>query len=247
MLEVDWLQVAHLFLREIDSYSMVNALDVADRDRDLSFPPQVTLVQQDMRHVAICCRIDDESSDSADRPIVGFDLVAAAHFYLTGRHTVEDPLASSLASAGNRVNDGTGCHQIVVDQCGNLMLPVLVVLGRRGQELSVLIGKESVELGLAASELDLVPCRGHELKWYQTTRPVIVSWPDGEVSDRVRCGINHHTPDLTAVAIAARDSASNLETRTVAHRIPSLGRLAGLEQWQLAPRHDPTAAELAAV
>jgi hypothetical protein len=246
MLEVDWLQVAHLFLREIDSYSMVNALDVADRYRDLSFPPQVTLVQQDMRHVAIC-RIDDESLDSANRPVLSFDLVAAAQFCLTGRNTVEGPLASSLASAGHQGGDATGCHQIVVDQCACLILVVFEVLGGCGQELSVLCRKESVELGLTASELDLVPCRGHELNWYQTTRPVIVSWPDGEVSDRVRHGINHHTHDLPAVAIAAHDSASNLETRTVAHPITFLSGLSSLEHWQLAPRHDPIAAALAAV
>lgn len=246
MLEVDWLQVADLFLREIDSYSIVNALDVADRYRDLSFPPQVTLVQQDMRHVAIC-RIDDESLDSANRPVCSFDLVAAAQFCLTGRHTVEGPLARSLAGAGQQGGDGTGCHQIVVDQSAYLILVVFEVLGRSRQQLSVLCRQESVELGLTASKLNLVPCGGHELNWYQTTLPVTVSRPDGEVSDRVGHGINHHTHNLPAVAIAAHDSASNLETRTVAHRITFLSGLSSLEHWQLAPRHDPTAAALAAV
>jgi hypothetical protein len=107
----------------------------------------------------------------------------------------------------------------VVHQPHHLILLVREELARFRQKLSVLCRKERVKLGPAALQLDLVPCRGHKLYWYQTTCTVIVSRADGEMGDRVHRGINHHAQDLPTVAFAAHDLASNREPRTVAHRL----------------------------
>jgi hypothetical protein len=77
MVEVDRRQVADLRLCEIYAHVVVDALDGADRYRDLSLCPQVAGFQEHMRDVTIY-RIDRDPTNPADRSVRSLDLITAS-------------------------------------------------------------------------------------------------------------------------------------------------------------------------
>src|SRR5580704_9945649 len=87
--DLDWWQMPYLGLGEAQSYAVIDACDCVDRNGDPLLPPQVALVEQDMRHVLIA-GIDDHSLDSADGAIGGVHVLTTAQLHLPYRDPVGD-------------------------------------------------------------------------------------------------------------------------------------------------------------
>ena len=81
LVDFEGWQVPHLVFAEVESHALLDVHNGADWNGNPLFAPQVSLAEQDVRHL-VAVGIDDQPPDPADRSVGGMDVLAAAHLHL---------------------------------------------------------------------------------------------------------------------------------------------------------------------
>ena len=198
MIEVYLWQFLHIVLSERQPDPVVDGCDRGDRNRDLLAPPQMSLLEQHMRHVMIM-RIDDQALYTPDVAIGGLHLLTPAHFHLADGNSVEQDRVNRVAP------DSRETIEAVVGPEQHLLQSAPHLAARSGQELRFLRVLEVLELGARATQRHLRVRGFDHVHWDEPPESPALRGFDDEMGDRTRDRIDDHPPQLPAWPIAAAD------------------------------------------
>jgi hypothetical protein len=216
VIDVHGRQVLHVLLSDRELYAVAGAGHRADRDGHLLAAPQVTLLEEQVGHVAVA-RVDDQTLDQAYLTVGSVDGFAAAHGHLTQGNLVQDDGPRDVRQADAHPARHADAGQAVVGPEARLLRSVFRVFPASRQELRLFGEVELAELGQGAAEPDAVRRHVDKTERNQPPEPLAVLGLNHKMSDRLGDGVNHYPDHLTAYPVTAACLSPDDERSRLCH------------------------------